>query len=89
MWRSHYCTQGFDASPCPVMGGLHPQFRAGPANGRVNGQPVGESAFMLLAECGECRAILGRERALGRILVWVPDDVEAVSRPVRTSDGFD
>jgi hypothetical protein len=74
MWVARYCPRGLCAAPCPLMGGLHPEFAPGPADGRFNGHHAPDFPYLYLARCEVCAGILGRERARSRMLTWVPED---------------
>ena len=74
MWLTRHCLWDLTASPCPLRGGLHPEFVPGPPDGVVDGRYDADFACFWLARCEYCEAILGRERRGGRTLTWCPDE---------------
>ena len=74
MWLTRYCPWDLVASPCPLRGGLQPEFEPGPPDGLVDGWHDDDFVFFLLSRCEFCEAILGREREGSRILTWCPEE---------------
>jgi len=73
MWTSWRCAIDLTESPCPLMGGLHPQFSPGPHNGDLDGFCIPDAEYFYLAKCGECQSVLWR-RPNRHLAVWLPDD---------------
>jgi hypothetical protein len=75
VWSSHRCPEALVASPCPLMGGLHPKFSPGPTHGQLNGWRIPDAEYWYLAGCAECENVLWR-KPNGRLAVWIPEEPE-------------